>query len=181
MDAPTIQLNKRIQGELGRLTGFLCAQFVQKNSIKPSIVHQEFFQLNGWSIFNGSSIHFLKEVITDAGLISPSNSENLFSTSSTHCQGIIIYLIHTQVHAMTCIFHIWECFYLWPAYIPTIISKCMVESLIVLTLHLLHKNINGILTFHFTEMGLERKLPGTQQKCWRTLQPQTIGQGDCRS
>ena len=105
MDAPTIQLNKRIHGELGRLSGFLCAQFVQKNSVKPSIVHQEFFPLNDWSIFNGSSIHLLKEVVTDAGLISPSNSENLFSTSSTYYQGIIIYLIHTQVHAMTSIVH----------------------------------------------------------------------------
>ena len=105
MDAPTIQLNKRVHGELGRLTGFLCAQFVQKSSVKPSIVHQEFFQLNDWSIFNGSRIHLLKEVVTDAGLISPSNSENLFSTSSTHCQGIIIYLIHTQMHAITSIVH----------------------------------------------------------------------------
>ena len=128
------------------------------------LVHQEFFQLNGWSIVNGSSIHILKEVVTDVGLISPSNSENLFSTSSTHSQGIIIYLIHIRVHATLPIVHVIVLLSLTSTYSNNNHCKISKGRILVLNLHvLLHKNINGILTFYlFTEMKLKRKSPGIQ-------------------
>ena len=131
------------------------------------LVHQEFFQLNGWSIFNGSSIHLLKEVVTDVGLILPLNSENLLSTSSTHSQGIIIYLIHTRVHATLPSVDSHMIVLLSLTFIYTNNNHCKISNgrILVLTLHLLHKNIKGILTFNlFTEMGFKRKSPGIQQR-----------------
>ena len=130
------------------------------------LVHQEFFQHNGWSIFNGLSIHLLKEVVTDVGLISPSNSENLFRTSSTLSQGIILYLIHTRVHTTLPIVHMIVLLSLTSMYSNNNHCKISNGRILVLTLHLFHKTINGIFTFHLcTEMGFKRKSPGIQQRC----------------
>ena len=78
---------------------------MQKNSVKPSssprVLSAQW--LEHFQLFEHPP--YLKEVVTDVGLISPSNSENLFRTSSTLSQGIILYLIHTRVHATLPIVH----------------------------------------------------------------------------